>query len=275
MFGSPVLDAAFAGVLGLLVGSFLNVVIYRLPQMLERQWAAECAELSGKEPEQAEPFNLVRPRSRCRQCGHAIRWYENIPVASYLALRGKCRACAKPISWRYPSIELANALLSLAVAAHFGATIATGGALLLTWSLVALTAIDYDTQLLPDDITLPLLWLGLLFNTQDVYVGLYAAVIGAVAGYVSLWLVFHLFKIITGREGMGGGDVKLLAMVGAFLGWQGVLLTLLLASLVGSAIDERQTMTPVVGCRTESMASANLSLLDVRLRRSAALARPF
>lgn len=225
-----------AGVLGLLVGSFLNVVIHRLPIMLERRWRAQCQELAGQPVEPTERYDLVVPRSRCPRCGHRISAIENIPLLSFLWLRGKCAECAQPISWRYPSVELVSGLLSAAVAWHFGFSLAALGALLLTWSLIALSFIDYDHQLLPDDITLPLLWLGLGLNLAGTYVSLSSAVIGAFAGYLSLWLVYQGFKLLTGREGMGYGDFKLFAAFGAWLGWQQLPLVILLSSFLGALI---------------------------------------
>ncbi len=224
--------------LGLLVGSFLNVVIYRLPEMMQRQWQAECEQLSGVEPDQedSEPFNLNTPRSRCPNCGHAITALENIPVLSYLVLKGKCRQCKAAISIRYPIIEALTGVLSGIVAWQFGFDWACLGALFLTWSLIALTFIDVDHQLLPDTITLPLLWLGIIFNLFSVYTDLQSSVIGAIAGYLTLWLVFHAFKLATGKEGMGYGDFKLLAALGAWLGWAFLPSIILLSSLVGAAV---------------------------------------
>lgn len=221
---------------GLIVGSFLNVVIHRLPIMLERGWREQCDELAGKHAAQLDRYDLMVPRSRCPGCGHAISALENIPLLSYAWLKGKCKACGKSISWRYPTVELLTGVLSAIVAWHFGATVATLGALLLTWALIALTFIDYDHQLLPDNITLPLLWFGLVFNVGGVYVSLHSAVVGALAGYLSLWLVYQLFKLITGREGMGHGDFKLFAALGAWLGWQQLPLIILLSSFLGAII---------------------------------------
>ncbi len=228
-----------ASVLGLVVGSFLNVVIARLPVMLTRQWRAQCLELAGPRAEAAPSeaaFNLITPRSRCPHCGHAIAALENIPVISFLWLKGKCAACQKPIARRYPAVELLSAVLSGLVAWRFGFGAVALAALLLSWALIALTFIDIDQQLLPDVITLPFLWLGLVFNLAGGFTGLAAAVIGAVAGYVSLWLVFQLFKLATGKEGMGYGDFKLFALFGAWLGWQMLPVIILLASLVGAIV---------------------------------------
>ncbi|MDK9702898.1 MAG: prepilin peptidase [Sulfuritalea sp.] len=232
----PAVFALVAGLLGLMIGSFLNVVIHRLPIMMERDWAAQCAELKGDAPPAFEPLSLARPRSRCPQCGHPITALENIPVVSWLALRGKCKGCAAPISIRYPLIEALTGLLFAYAAWHFGFTAAGLGALALLTALIALTGIDFDTQLLPDDITLPLLWLGLALNAFGVYTDLKSAVIGAMAGYLSLWTVYWAFKLITGKEGMGYGDFKLLAALGAWLGWQMLPLTVLLSSLVGAVV---------------------------------------
>ena len=228
-----------ATLLGLMVGSFLNVVIVRLPAMLTRQWQAQCRELADPTAETVlaeTPFNLVTPRSHCPHCSHRIGVLENIPLLSFLWLRGKCSACKQPIAWRYPGVELLSGVLSGLVAWHFGFDLATLTALLLTWALIALTFIDIDRQLLPDAITLPFLWLGLMVNLFGGFTGLSSAVIGAVAGYVSLWLVFHLFKLVTGKEGMGYGDFKLFALFGAWLGWQMLPLVILLASLVGAVV---------------------------------------
>jgi leader peptidase (prepilin peptidase) / N-methyltransferase len=238
MIVSQWVDAGFAGVLGLLVGSFLNVVIYRLPQMMERQWAAECAELTGKPPEQeTAELNLVRPRSRCRQCGHMIRWYENVPVLSYLVLRGKCSACATPIGLRYPAVELATAALFFFSVWHWGATPAGVAWCGFSAALLALALIDWDTTLLPDDITLPLLWAGLIVAALR-WTGLppTQALWGAVAGYVSLWLIYKAFKLATGKEGMGYGDFKLFAALGAWFGWQALVPIILMASVIGAVV---------------------------------------
>lgn len=233
---SPALFLAAVFLLGLIVGSFLNVVIHRLPIMLDREWRRQCQEPTKPPPATNEAYNLIVPGSQCPACGRRIAALENIPLLSYVWLGGKCRGCGKRISPRYPIVELVTGLLSVVVAWRFGVTAAAAGALLLTWALVALTVIDYDTQLLPDNITLPLLWLGLLFNVGAVYVPLNAAVIGGVAGYMSLWLVYQLFKLITGREGMGYGDFKLLAALGAWVGWQQLPLIILLSSFIGAII---------------------------------------
>lgn len=222
--------------LGLTVGSFLNVVIHRLPKMLERQWRAECAELDGRENPPAARYNLIVPRSGCPACGHRITAFENIPVASYLALGGKCSACNTRISPRYPAVEALSGALSGYIAWRFGFGAAALGALIFTWALIALAFIDLDTFFLPDDITLPLLWTGLLFNLWGVFTDLQSAVIGAIGGYLALWSVFWLFKFATGKEGMGYGDFKLLAAIGAWLGWKMLPLTILLSSFVGAAI---------------------------------------
>lgn len=228
--------AAMAGLLGLCVGSFLNVVIHRLPKIMEQDWHAQCADLRG-EAVPAEPtLSLATPRSRCPSCGHQITALENIPILSYLLLKGRCSGCGAPISLRYPLIEIATSLLSAYTVWHFGATVQAAGALLLVWSLIALAAIDLDTQLLPDTITLPLLWLGLAFNLFTTYSELPTAVIGAMAGYLALWSVFWLFKLATGKEGMGYGDFKLLAALGAWLGWQMLPTIILLSSVVGAVV---------------------------------------
>ena len=233
---SPPLFIALCVVLGLLVGSFLNVVIHRLPKMLERGWHAQCAELRGEETAPGEPYNLLTPRSACPHCHHAISALENIPVLSYLLLRGKCRGCHAAISLRYPIIEAISGILCGFAAWHFGFGLAAIGAILLIWALLALTAIDFDTQLLPDDITLPLIWIGLLFNLYGTFTTLHDAVLGAIAGYIALWAVYWLFKLATGKEGMGYGDFKLLAALGAWLGWQLLPLIIILSSLVGAVI---------------------------------------
>ena len=232
----PAVFALAAGLFGLMIGSFLNVVIHRLPIMMERDWAAQCAELRGEAMPAGEPLSLARPRSRCPKCGHQITVMENIPIISWLLLRGRCKGCAAPISFRYPLIEALTGLLFAFAAWHFGFTMAGLGALVFFGALIALTGIDFDTQLLPDDITLPLLWLGMALNAFGVYTDLKSAVIGAMAGYLSLWAVYWSFKLITGKKGMGYGDFKLLAALGAWLGWQMLPLTILLSSLVGAVV---------------------------------------
>ncbi len=237
---SPLAFTVMCGLLGLIVGSFLNVVIHRLPKMMEREWAEQCAALNYQEgdpePPAASAYNLVIPRSACPSCGHRISAAENIPVLSWLWLRGRCSQCKTPISSRYPIVEALTGLLSAFAAVHFGYGMAAFAALLMIWALVALTFIDFDTQLLPDDITLPLLWLGLLFNMGDTFTDLKSAVIGAAAGYLSLWSVYWLFKLIMKKEGMGYGDFKLLAAIGAWFGWIMLPLVILLSSLVGAVV---------------------------------------
>lgn len=229
--------AAMAGLLGICVGSFLNVVIHRLPRMMENDWRAQCAELCNSEPSATEALSLAKPRSRCPSCGHQITAIENIPLISYLLiLKGRCSGCGSPISPRYPVVEALTGLLSAFAAWHFGPTWQTLGALMLLWALIALAAIDLDTQLLPDSITLPLVWLGLGFNLWSTYCDLPSAVIGAMAGYLALWSVFWLFKLATGKEGMGYGDFKLLAVLGAWLGWQMLPAIILLSSVVGALV---------------------------------------
>lgn len=225
------------GIVGLCVGSFLNVVIHRLPKILEQRWQDEIAEMRGEEADASTPrIGLATPRSRCPHCGHQITALENIPVVSYLLLRGRCSHCKAPISPRYPLVEVATAALSAAVAWKFGYGWQCLAGLFFAWALIALTGIDLDTFLLPDDITLPLLWLGLSFNLTATFVPLRDAVIGAMAGYMVLWSIFWLFKIITGKEGMGYGDFKLLAAIGAFLGWQALPAVILLSSVVGALL---------------------------------------
>ncbi|MCU0925381.1 MAG: A24 family peptidase [Hydrogenophaga sp.] len=243
MSGASALDAALLGLLGLLVGSFLNVVIHRLPKMMELRWAAECAELQQPSNGTDEPltaaakFNLMVPRSRCPHCGHQIRWFENIPVVSYVALKGQCSNCKAPISARYPFIELLNAALFAWCGWQWGLTWAG-----LAWSgfaaaVLALAAIDWDTTLLPDDITLPLLWAGLCVAALGLgETTLVDALWGAVGGYLSLWLVYWAFKLVTGKEGMGYGDFKLFAALGAWFGWQALIPVILMASLIGAVV---------------------------------------
>jgi len=222
--------------LGLCVGSFLNVVIHRLPKIMQRDWEVQCAELRGEKPPEQEPFNLAQPRSRCPACAQPITLLQNIPLASYLALRGKCAACGGRISPRYPLIEVLSGLASAYAAWHFGFGLGAFAAMAFLWCMIALCFIDFDTQLLPDSITLPLLWAGLLLNLAGTFVDLGSAVIGAAAGYLSLWSVYWGFRIVTGKEGMGFGDFKLLAAVGAWLGWQMLPLVVLASSFVGAIV---------------------------------------
>lgn len=233
----PVIFITLSVFFGLLVGSFLNVVIHRLPKMMEREWHNNCLELQGKEPlAEQKKMTLSKPRSACPKCGHQITALENIPVLSYLLLAGKCKGCKTKISLRYPLVEaLTGALIGL-VAYRFGYTYTTLFAWAFTLSLIALTFIDFDTQLLPDDITLPLLWLGLLFNLNGGFTDLQSAVIGAVVGYLILWSVYWAFKLTTGKEGMGYGDFKLLAAIGAWFGWQLIPAVILLSSVLGAVI---------------------------------------
>jgi len=239
----PVLYLATLTLLGLLVGSFLNVVIHRLPIMMERSWQQEYRDYfdeSSSDEEQSaaapEPFNLMVPRSACPHCGHAITALENIPILSWLMLRGRCRGCQARISARYPLVELSTGLSTLAIAWYFPLGWPLLGALLLTWTLIALTFIDLDKMLLPDQLTLPLLWLGLLLNISGHFVSLQDAVLGAMFGYLVLWSLYWSFKLLTGKEGMGYGDFKLLAALGAWLGWQALPLILILSSLVGAIV---------------------------------------
>jgi leader peptidase (prepilin peptidase)/N-methyltransferase len=236
-----------SGLLGLLVGSFLNVVIHRLPKMMEREWIAQCAELNdqlnvaaapdiGKTSLTSIPYNLQTPRSACPHCGHQISALENIPVLSYLFLRGKCSGCGKAISPRYPIIEALSGILCAYAAWHFGFGLMAVAAIFFIWALIALTFIDFDTQLLPDDITLPLLWLGIIFNLYGTFTTLSNSIIGAIAGYLVLWSVYWLFKLVTGKEGMGYGDFKLLAAIGAWLGWSLLPLVIMLSSVVGAVV---------------------------------------
>ncbi len=233
----PWLYIALLSTLGLLVGSFLNVVIYRLPIMLERSWQQEYSDYFGESSADTTPatrFNLMIPRSACPHCGHPISALENIPLASWLWLRGRCRACQAPISVRYPLVELLTGLATACVAWHFNPGLPLYGAIGLTWTLIALTFIDLDKMLLPDQLTLPLLWAGLLLNLIGGLVPLQDAVIGAMAGYLILWSLYWTFKLLTGKEGMGYGDFKLLAALGAWLGWQSLPLILILSSVVGA-----------------------------------------
>ena len=226
-----------AAVLGLLIGSFLNVVIHRLPKMMERRWAVECAELTGTPVAEAPAFNLVTPRSHCPSCHTPIRWYQNVPVLSWLLLRGRCAACGAGIGWRYPVIEVATAALFVFCYARYGVSASTLAWWLFSAALLALAAIDWDTTLLPDDLTLPLLWAGLIAAAQQwTPVSLSDALWGAVAGYLSLWGIYWLFKLATGKEGMGYGDFKLFAALGAWFGWQALVPMVLMASVIGAVV---------------------------------------
>ncbi len=235
---SPTIFIVTAGILGLMVGSFLNVVIHRLPLMMEREWRSECAMLLDQSlPEQSqEAFNLMTPRSRCPNCNHLISAFENIPILSYVGLRGRCSGCQAHISIRYPLIELISGVAAIAVAIHFGFSIAAVCALAFSWALISLAAIDFDTQLLPDSITLSMLWAGIVVNYFNVFVTLEEAVLGAVLGYLSLWAVFWMFKLATGKDGMGYGDFKLLALLGAWLGWKILPIVIVLSSIVGACV---------------------------------------
>ncbi len=226
-------------VLGLIIGSFLNVVVHRLPVMMERDWREQCRDFvtgGNPPPEPDERYDLVSPGSRCPSCGQRIRPLQNIPLLSYLVLRGRCAACGWRIPLRYPVVELLTGVMSLAVAWKFGLSVQTLAVLLFTWSLIALSFIDLDTQLLPDSITLPMLWAGLAFNLFAVVVPLWDAVVGAICGYGILWIVYQAFRLLTGKEGMGFGDFKLLAMLGAWAGWQSLPLTILLSSVLGAIV---------------------------------------
>lgn len=234
---NPIAVIALAGLFGLVVGSFLNVVILRLPVMMERQWRKQCAEFAGTPVDENEArFDLISPPSHCPGCGHRIRPWENIPVLGWLMLKGRCSSCARPISPRYPIIELATAVLSMVIAWHYGASWTCLAALFLTWALIVLSVIDYDHQLLPDSITLPMLWTGLLLGQFGLFAGPTDSVIGAAAGYLSLWSVYWLFRLVTGKEGMGHGDFKLLAMLGAWTGWQLLLPIILISSVIGAIV---------------------------------------
>jgi leader peptidase (prepilin peptidase)/N-methyltransferase len=233
---SPLWLGIAAGLAGLCVGSFLNVVIHRLPLMMEAQWKAECASIEGREPPPAEHLNLFTPASRCPSCGTPIRAFQNIPVVSWLALRGKCAKCKAPISARYPLVELMGGALAVLVAWRFGYSAALAAGLVYAWALLALTFIDFDTQLLPDDITLPLLWLGLIVNSFGVFTDLRSAVFGAVGGYLVLWSVYWAFRLIAKKEGMGYGDFKLLAALGAWTGWQVLPFVILVSAGIGAVV---------------------------------------
>ncbi len=230
------LPAAIAGIFGLLIGSFLNVVIHRIPKMMQRESDNYVAHESEQPLPHTDRYNLVVPRSACPQCGHQISALENIPVISYLVLRGKCIACKAPISARYPIVEILTGFLSAFLIWHFGSGLMGLSTLVFSYLLIAMTFIDADTQLLPDDLTFPLLWCGLLVNLNGTFVPLNEAVIGAVVGYLCLWSIYWLFKLITGKEGMGYGDFKLLAALGAWLGWKMLPVIVLLSSLVGAVV---------------------------------------
>lgn len=237
MLSLEIVQAGILGIIGLLVGSFLNVVIYRLPKMMEKQWAVEVAEFKGETLPTEDAFNLMLPRSRCPKCAHQIQWYENIPVFSYLFLRGKCSACKTPISLRYPIIELVTGALFFYSIWRWGFT-----PIGLAWCgfsaiLLSLSLIDWDTTLLPDDMTLPLLWAGLLLAALKITnVSLESAIWGAAIGYFSLWLIYWIFKLVTGKEGMGYGDFKLFAALGTWFGWQALIPIILMASVIGAVI---------------------------------------
>ena len=229
---------SYCFLIGAFIGSFLNVVIYRLPLMLERQWKADCCELLDldKETPPSKKFNLCVPRSHCPSCNQQVKAIENIPILSYVFLRGKCRHCGTKISLQYPLVELLTALLTCVVVWRFGVSVQSLGAIMFTYYLIALCGIDIEKQLLPDNVTLPLLWLGIIFNYFSIYTDLSSSILGAIFGYVLLWLVFQIFKIITGKEGMGYGDFKLLAALGAWLGWQSLPLIILLSSAAGATV---------------------------------------
>ena len=234
--GSPPVFVTLAAALGLAIGSFLNVVIHRVPKMMEREWHAHCAELRGEALPESPRYDIATPRSSCPACGHRIGMLENVPILSYLWLRGRCSACRAAIGIRYPIVEALTAVATTYCAWRFGFGLAAFGTMLFAWCMIALAGIDIDTQLLPDSITLPLLWAGLLLNLRGTFVDLQSAVIGAVAGYLVLWAVYWLFKLATGKEGMGFGDFKLLAAIGAWLGWKMLPLVILASSFVGAVV---------------------------------------
>jgi leader peptidase (prepilin peptidase) / N-methyltransferase len=233
---SPTCLFITVGLLGLCLGSLLNVVIHRLPRMMEAGWREECAELEGREPPPRETYNLFTPRSACPKCGTPITALQNIPVVSWLALRGKCAQCANPISIRYPAVEVLGALAALLMAWKFGYSAALAFAMVYGWAMIALAFIDFDTQLLPDDITLPLLWLGLIANAYGTFIDLRSAVLGAVGGYMILWSVSWAFRLLAKKEGMGYGDFKLLAAIGAWTGWQVLPVVIIASAGLGAVI---------------------------------------
>jgi leader peptidase (prepilin peptidase)/N-methyltransferase len=233
---APILFISLCATIGLMVGSFLNVVILRLPKMMEREWHQQCAELRGETIETLPPLSIAKPRSACPHCQHKITALENIPILSYLVLRGRCSQCNTSISPRYPIIEALTGIISGFVAWNFGYGFLALAALIFVWAMIALAFIDLDTQLLPDDITLPLLWAGLLVNLGDGFTDIRSAIIGAVSGFLALWSVYWCFKIVTGKEGMGYGDFKLLAVIGAWFGWKMLPLVILISSLVGAVV---------------------------------------
>jgi leader peptidase (prepilin peptidase)/N-methyltransferase len=233
---SPLFLISFISIIGLIMGSFLNVVIHRLPEMLKREWQQQCAELHGEQIKALPVYNLAIPGSGCPQCGHKISMFENIPIISYLFLRGRCSDCHTRIPFSYPLIEALTAILSGLAAWHFGFDGFLFAVLIFVWAMIVLTFIDLNTQLLPDSITLPLLWIGLIVNLNHGFTDIHSAVVGAVAGYLTLWSVYWLFRLLTGKEGMGYGDFKLLAAIGAWLGWQLLPLVILFSSVVGAVV---------------------------------------
>ncbi|SFP63451.1 type 4 prepilin peptidase 1 Aspartic peptidase. MEROPS family A24A [Nitrosomonas cryotolerans] len=243
LHNTPSFFITFIIIIGLMVGSFLNVLIYRLPKMMEQGWRQQCAELRGESAEILPTFNIATPRSICFHCGHKITILENIPILSYLALRGRCSRCHHPISLRYPIVEMLTSIMSGFTAWYFGYSLITIAALIFVWAMIALTFIDLDTQLLPDDITLPLLWIGLLINLNNGFTDIHSAVIGAMVGYLSLWSIYWCFKLATGKEGMGHGDFKLLAVTGGWLGWNMLPLVILFSSFVGAIVGVSLILT--------------------------------
>ncbi|GAA0830230.1 prepilin peptidase [Cupriavidus pauculus] len=246
----PAMLIGMAGAIGLIVGSFLNVVIHRLPRMMDFDEANYIAEVRGEPLPHPARYNLMAPRSACPHCGHQIAAWENIPIVSYVFLRGRCSACKAPISIRYPLVEAVSGVLSALAMWHFGPTVQALAAIVMIWALIAAFMIDADTQLLPDQITLPLLWLGLLLNLQGWFVPLQDAVIGAAAGYLSLWSVYWLYKLIRGREGMGYGDFKLMGALGAWFGWQALPALILMSSIVGAVLGGAMLLLQRKGSET-------------------------